>query len=151
MDVYNETFPDKPYEPFNYTGDFNNTDIFTKQGTAVITLEYGDAVEVIFQGTNMGAAESHPMHLHGYSFYVVGMGLGNFKNIPDKKYNLRDPPYLNTFALPKNGWTTIRFVANNPGIFSFIYYDGTYTYNFTYVIILFAFRNSYDFLINYIV
>ncbi|KAK7844303.1 laccase-14 [Quercus suber] len=30
-------------------------------------------------------------------------------------YNLNDPPEVNTFGVPKNGWATIRFFANNPG------------------------------------
>lgn len=57
------------------------------------------------------------MHLHGYSFYVVGWGIGNFDEKKDPlNYNLVDPPLMNTIAVPRNGWTTIRFKANNPGV-----------------------------------
>ncbi|KAL1561556.1 putative laccase-16 [Salvia divinorum] len=57
------------------------------------------------------------MHLHGHSFYVVGSGLGNYDRIRDlPKYNLVDPPLMETIAVPKNGWTAIRFRANNPGV-----------------------------------
>ncbi|OWM71981.1 hypothetical protein CDL15_Pgr017864 [Punica granatum] len=56
----------------------------------------------------------HPMHLHGYSFYVVGSGYRNFNNETDPKdYNLVDPPEVNTFSVPKNGWIAITFRANN--------------------------------------
>lgn len=41
-------------------------------------LEYNTAVEIVFQGTDLLAGTDHPMHLHGYSFYVVGGGFGNF-------------------------------------------------------------------------
>lgn len=103
--TYNTTFPNKPNPPFNYTGDFTTDEILTKQGKDVITLK------------------GHPMHLHGHSFYVVGMGLGNFNKSNTKYYNLKNPPLLNTIALPKNGWTTIRFIANNPGMFLYLLYN----------------------------
>jgi len=114
--VYNCTFPSIPPYFFNFTGDVGNNTIYPSQGTKVKMIKYGSVVEIIFQGTNVGAAENHPMHLHGYSFYVVGMGNGNFdfKTSP-KTYNLVDPPLVNTIGVPKNGWTTIRFVADNPG------------------------------------
>ncbi|KAF2297486.1 hypothetical protein GH714_024266 [Hevea brasiliensis] len=80
-------------------------------------LNYGDAIEIVFQGTNIGAAESHPIHLHGFSFYWVGTGSGNFdKQTDPESYNLIDPPEINTVAVPKNGWAAIRFFAKNPGV-----------------------------------
>ncbi|MED6164969.1 Laccase-15 [Stylosanthes scabra] len=57
------------------------------------------------------------MHLHGHSFYVVGWGFGNYNEEKDPlKYNLVDPPYQNTLAVPKNGWVAIRFHTKNPGV-----------------------------------
>jgi laccase len=56
------------------------------------------------------------MHIHGTSFYVVGWGFGNFDKDKDPlRYNLVDPPLQNTIAVPKNGWSVIRFKATNPG------------------------------------
>lgn len=66
------------------------------------------------------------MHLHGYTFYVVGSGFGNFDNETDPLgYNLIDPPKMNTVSLPKKGWVAIRFKASNPGTFlvlSFLFF-----------------------------
>ncbi|RVW11735.1 Laccase-14 [Vitis vinifera] len=88
-----------------------------RKGTEVRVLEYNSTVEIVFQGTNLVAGTDHPMHLHGYSFYVVGWGFGNFdKNRDPLRYNLVDPPLQNTIAVPKNGWTAIRFKASNPGV-----------------------------------
>ena len=83
-------------------------------------LEYNSTVEIVFQGTNvLNVAENHPVHLHGYSFYVVGSGFGNFNNGTDpKNYNLVDPPELNTVGVSKNGWAAIRFRADNPGMYA---------------------------------
>jgi laccase len=95
------------------------------QGTKVKVLNYGEAVEIVFQGTNvLTGAMNHPMHLHGYSFYVVGIGSNNFDNETDPKgFNLVDPPEVNTFSVPTKGWLAIRFLANNPGISK---YSGCY-------------------------
>ncbi len=58
------------------------------------------------------------MHLHGYSFYVIGSGYGVFDNETDpKSYNFVDPPKLSTVTLPKNGWVALRFKASNPGMY----------------------------------
>ena len=79
-------------------------------------LNYNEEIEIVFQGTNLlDGSAFHPMHLHGYSFYVVGKGFGNYDNEADpKNFILVDPVEVNTFSVPKNGWLAIRFVANNP-------------------------------------
>ncbi|RVX07079.1 Laccase-14 [Vitis vinifera] len=75
-------------------------------------LEYNSTVEIVLQGTNLVAGVTHPMHLHGHSFYVVGWGFGNFdENRDPMHYNLVDPPHQNTISVPKNGWVAIRFEA----------------------------------------
>jgi laccase len=88
-------------------------------------LNYGEAVEIVFQGTNViKGSMNHLTHLHGYSFYVVGKGLIFFDNETDPKgLNLVDPLEVNTFGVPKKGWLAIRFVANNPGIFYCFYFS----------------------------
>ncbi|BFG40990.1 hypothetical protein CerSpe_272640 [Prunus speciosa] len=114
--VYSANFPHKPYI-FNFTGHVRNDTIYPNFGTKVRMIEYGEEVEIIYQGTNMIAAENHPMHLHGFSFYLVGTGTGNFDpNQAPKTYNLVDPPEVNTIGVPKNGWATVRFKADNPGV-----------------------------------
>ncbi|KAL6574259.1 hypothetical protein OROHE_001163 [Orobanche hederae] len=116
--VYETGFPDNPPETFNYTAAIIPQDLWRPQdGTKVKLLEYNSTVEIVFQGTNTVAGVDHPMHLHGHSFYVVGWGFGNFDKDSDRsKYNLVDPPLQNTIAVPRNGWTAIRFRANNPGV-----------------------------------
>ncbi|KAF3959533.1 hypothetical protein CMV_015662 [Castanea mollissima] len=118
--IYTTDFPDQPPSYYNFTGDeFPDSIELTVQGTKVKVLNYNEAVEIVFQGTNvLTGSVNHPMHMHGYSFYVVGTGFGNFNNeIDPKHYNLVDPPEVTTFGVPKNGWVAIRFVANNPGAF----------------------------------
>ncbi|AQK74963.1 Laccase-14 [Zea mays] len=116
--VYDPDFPNKPPFLFNFTAPNPPQEFWlTKRGTKVKVLEYGTVVEVVFQDTAILGAESHPMHLHGFSFYVVGRGFGNFDKDKDPAtYNLVDPPYQNTVSVPTGGWAAMRFRAANPGV-----------------------------------
>ncbi|XP_058188870.1 laccase-15-like [Rhododendron vialii] len=116
--VYGANFPNYPPLVFDYTADYLPLELELPQnGTKVKVLEYNSTVEIVLQGTNLVAGTDHPMHLHGYSFYVVGWGFGNFDKDKDPLgYNLVDPPLQNTIAVPKNGWAAIRFKASNPGV-----------------------------------
>lgn len=113
--VFTSDFPSTPLIPFNYTGTPpNNTRVMN--GTKVVVIPFNTSVEVILQDTSILGAESHPLHLHGYNFYVVGQGFGNFDPKKDpSKYNLVDPVERNTVGVPSGGWVAIRFFADNPG------------------------------------
>lgn len=113
--IYTPDFPNFPTMPFNYTGNPpNNTNV--SNGTKVVVLPFNTTVEVVLQGTSILGAESHPLHLHGYNFFVVGQGFGNFDPAKDPvNYNLVDPVERNTVAVPSGGWVAIRFRADNPG------------------------------------
>ncbi|KAK9943596.1 hypothetical protein M0R45_009199 [Rubus argutus] len=116
-DVFDSDFPNQPPLFFNFSGVNSSTYLLPEVGTKVLLIEYGASVELVYQGTNVGNPENHPMHLHGYSFYVVGSAYGNWNaTTSPATYNLNDPPLVNTIGVPKNGWTAIRFVANNPGV-----------------------------------
>lgn len=79
---------------------------------------------------------SHPFHLHGYSFHVMGMGRAADTNT--SRMNLKDaiqldkegklqrllgkndkPPKKDTLSVPNNGYTVVRFIAENPGFWLF--------------------------------
>ncbi|KAG2618817.1 putative laccase-11 [Panicum virgatum] len=109
-------FPAAPPVLFNYTGaPPNNT--FVTHGTRVVPLGFNTTVEVVLQDTSILGAESHPVHLHGYDFFVVGQGFGNYDAANDTaRYNLVDPVQRNTVSVPTAGWVAIRFIADNPGI-----------------------------------
>ncbi|KAM6589838.1 hypothetical protein CsatA_012443 [Cannabis sativa] len=114
--VYTTDFPTKPIVPFNYTGTPpNNT--MVSNGTKLVVLPFNTSVELVMQDTSILGAESHPVHLHGFNFFVVGQGFGNFNpNKDPANYNLVDPIERNTVGVPSGGWVAIRFLADNPGI-----------------------------------
>ncbi|XP_073062965.1 laccase-17-like [Primulina eburnea] len=114
--VYSPDFPFSPLHWFNYTGNPpNNT--MVSNGTKLMVLKFNTSVELVMQDTSILGAESHPLHLHGFNFFVVGQGFGNYdpKNDP-KNFNLVDPVERNTVGVPAGGWVAIRFLADNPGV-----------------------------------
>ncbi|XP_049392680.1 laccase-14-like [Solanum stenotomum] len=116
--VYGDEFPSFPPLNFNFTGGSLPVELQRPdRRTEVHVLEYGTNVEIVLQGTSLLGGVDHPIHLHGYSFYVVGAGFGNFDKDKDPlNYNLVDPPLQNTIAVVRNGWAAIRFKADNPGV-----------------------------------
>ncbi|KAL7595343.1 hypothetical protein Lser_V15G28002 [Lactuca serriola] len=114
--VYSPYFPISPLHWFNYTGTPpNNT--FVSNGTKVMVLPFNTSVELVMQDTSILGVESHPLHLHGFNFFVVGQGFGNYNPKKDSKnFNLVDPVERNTVGVPSGGWVAIRFIADNPGV-----------------------------------
>ncbi|XP_020206920.1 laccase-2 [Cajanus cajan] len=114
--VFKTDFPVTPLNPFNYTGTPPNNTMVTND-TKVVVLKFNTSVEVVLQGTSILGAESHPLHLHGYDFFVVGQGFGNYDpNKDPAKFNLVDPVERNTAGVPAGGWIAFRFFADNPGV-----------------------------------
>ncbi|XP_042448364.1 laccase-4-like [Zingiber officinale] len=114
--VYSPDFPMYPLRQFNYTGTPpNNT--MVGNGTKLVVLPFNASVELVMQDTSILGTESHPLHLHGYNFFVIGQGSGNFDPAKDPaNFNLLDPAERNTVSVPAAGWVAIRFLADNPGV-----------------------------------
>lgn len=114
--VFTTDFPPVPPVQFDYTGNVSRGLWQPSRGTKTYRLRYGSSVQIVLQDTSIVTTEDHPMHLHGYHFYVVGSGFGNFNPTTDpNRFNLVDPPLRNTIGTPPGGWVAIRFVADNPG------------------------------------
>ncbi|XP_040992085.1 laccase-12-like [Juglans microcarpa x Juglans regia] len=114
--VFTSDFPANPPLKFDYTGNVSRSLWQPVPGTKGYKLKFGSRVQVVLQDTSIFTPENHPIHLHGYDFYIIAEGFGNFNSNTDTaKFNLVDPPLRNTVAVPVNGWAVIRFVADNPG------------------------------------
>ncbi|KAI4338894.1 hypothetical protein MLD38_023901 [Melastoma candidum] len=114
--VFTTDFPGNPPNSFDYTGN-PPSNLQTDSGTKVYRLKYNSTVQLVLQDTGIIAAENHPVHLHGFNFFAVGKGLGNYNPKTDpKKFNLVDPVERNTIGVPSGGWVAIRFRADNPGV-----------------------------------
>lgn len=115
---------EKPPESFPKTYDVMSPPLNpnTSQSSGVYTLEFNTTVDVILQNANALAAnvsEIHPWHLHGHDFWVLGYGEGRFTEKDAKSLNLKNPPLRNTAVIFPYGWTALRFVTDNPGVWAF--------------------------------
>ncbi|XP_042374470.1 laccase-14-like [Zingiber officinale] len=120
---YQSDFPDRPPVMFDFTSNSLNTDprltplLRTQRGTKVKKVKYNATVEMVLQNTAIIGIDNHPLHLHGFNFFVLAQGFGNYNATTARsRYNLVDPQVRNTIAVPAGGWAVIRFVANNPGV-----------------------------------
>ncbi|GLJ19499.1 hypothetical protein SUGI_0352150 [Cryptomeria japonica] len=114
--VFTKDFPDNPPNRFNYTGTTPNN-LFTSKGTRLTRLSYNSIVQLILQETSVLTVDNHPIHLHGFNFFIVGTGFDNCNQNKDPtSFNLIDSPERNTVGVPTGGWTAIRFTADNPGV-----------------------------------
>lgn len=105
--------------PENYSITESNSN--ARYGNPVYRLEFNSTVDVILQNGKKldGTSEIHPWHFHGHDFWVLAQGNGTFDPLKDtEKFNLRNPPKKNTVPLFPLGWTAIRFIADNPGVWT---------------------------------
>lgn len=116
--IFTLDFPRVPPLEFDYTGKHVLSSLGQPiPGTKLYKLRFGSNVQIVLQDTSISGRDVHPIHLHGYHFYVIGEGFGNFNPEKDSlRFNLVDPPLRNTVDVPFGGWAVIRFVANNPGM-----------------------------------
>jgi FtsP/CotA-like multicopper oxidase with cupredoxin domain len=102
----------------------------------VYSITQNQFIDVVLQNTvaTNGVCESHPFHLHGHKFWVHSQGTGLYnsseKLVPDtgrpvlrdtflvyaSSYNYLAPNRTTANYLEPCGWTKIRFIADNPGL-----------------------------------
>jgi FtsP/CotA-like multicopper oxidase with cupredoxin domain len=121
--VYNQSPPPTGYdfEKYNIYDVPANKNAYLSDG--IYRLEFNTTVDIILQNAvSMGGTttETHPWHLHGHDFWVLGYGTGKFDiNEDPKKYNLVNPIMKNTVPVNPYGWTALRFKADNLGVWLF--------------------------------
>ncbi|XP_061345516.1 L-ascorbate oxidase [Gastrolobium bilobum] len=122
-DAFDQTPPPEGYDSLHYDifSVANNTN--ATSGNGIYRLKFNTTVDVILQNANTmnkNNSETHPWHLHGHDFWVLGYGKGKFDMKNDtKNYNLENPIRKNTVPLHTYGWTALRFRSDNPGVWAF--------------------------------
>uniref|UniRef100_A0A6V7QU50 Plastocyanin-like domain-containing protein n=1 Tax=Ananas comosus var. bracteatus TaxID=296719 RepID=A0A6V7QU50_ANACO len=74
--IYTSNFPKNPPVIFDYTKGGNPFQ--ASKGTELKKIRYNDVVEVVLQNTAIVGFENHPIHLHGFNFFVLAQGAGNY-------------------------------------------------------------------------
>lgn len=69
---------------------------------------------VIYVIENSALSLSHPIHLHGHDFYVVGQGFTSF-DVSTFSPTLTNAPRRDVATLPAGGYLALAFRTDNPG------------------------------------
>ncbi|CAO2830687.1 unnamed protein product [Amaranthus hypochondriacus] len=121
--VFDQRPPPTGYDWQNYDIRVPPPNLNATTSNSLYHLEFNTTIDIVLQNANMinpNNSETHPWHLHGHDFWVLGYGEGKFDPFNDpKKYNLVNPILKNTVPLHPYGWTAIRFKSDNPGVWLF--------------------------------
>ncbi|KAK9382773.1 Cupredoxin [Kockiozyma suomiensis] len=82
----------------------------------VINVPDYAVVDILLNNLDDG---SHPFHLHGYKFWVMDSGRGNYKYTNYGNWTSDNPMLRDTVTVQSYGWAILRFVADNPGLWAF--------------------------------
>ena len=78
---------------------------------AVIALP--DADEWVYVVISTTLAVPHPIHLHGFDFYLLAQGTGTYSD--SVTLNTANPPRRDVAMLPASGYLVLAFETDNPG------------------------------------
>ncbi|EHK48441.1 uncharacterized protein TrAtP1_009819 [Trichoderma atroviride] len=78
---------------------------------AVISLP--NANEWVYVVISTVIAVPHPVHLHGFDFYVLAQGTGTYSD--SVTLNTDNPPRRDVAMLPASGYLVLAFETDNPG------------------------------------
>ncbi|KAI1866391.1 hypothetical protein JX265_007692 [Neoarthrinium moseri] len=114
----------------SFTAEGVNAAAFDAKEELVVAHRGVETVDVILQNMD---ENSHPFHLHGHQFWVLGAGHGYFPGyaalgLQPEGRGLLDPANRTVVENPVRrdvataegfGWVLLRFVADNPGVWLF--------------------------------
>lgn len=93
-----------------------NREPFDSEREMVIQVDGIKAVDVLIDNFDDG---NHPLHLHGYKYFVLAQGRGYFDPHLYKTMDLSNPLRRDTASVEAFGWILIRLITDNPGIWAF--------------------------------
>jgi FtsP/CotA-like multicopper oxidase with cupredoxin domain len=79
---------------------------------AVIELDEADVWAYVVISTTFSVP--HPIHLHGFDFFVLAQGTGTYSS-DSVTLNLDNPPRRDVAMLPASGYLVMAFKTDNPG------------------------------------
>lgn len=92
---------------------YNNISQFPTDYNVVALTGVNEWVYFIIQD-NSGLGISHPIHLHGHDFWIIGQSTDTY-DASTAVFNLDNPPRRDTATLPGGGYLAMAFLTDNPG------------------------------------
>ncbi|MED6109051.1 hypothetical protein PIB30_116819 [Stylosanthes scabra] len=77
---------------------------------------YKGWTEIVIKNTLQHTIDS--WHLDGYSFFLVGVGEGEWRSESRSSYNLYDPVARSTAQVYPGGWSAVYVYPDNPGMWN---------------------------------
>ncbi|KAK0568694.1 hypothetical protein OC861_001696 [Tilletia horrida] len=119
---FNNTAFGAPYAGYSTFTNVQNSTIASAatnyDGAFVVNVDDYEVMDIIVNNQDDGA---HPMHMHGYSPFILANGAGNY--VEGKSINLNttfaNPMRRDTFVIPGYSWAVVRIIADNPGVWVF--------------------------------
>ncbi|KAI4153024.1 MAG: hypothetical protein LQ340_002563 [Diploschistes diacapsis] len=97
-------------------GAFVNDVAFNSKQELVVQTSGVQVLDIIITNFDDG---NHPLHLHGYKYFVLGQGHGYPPADLASTVDLSNPLRRDTASVEAYGWLHIRFIADNPGAWAF--------------------------------
>jgi FtsP/CotA-like multicopper oxidase with cupredoxin domain len=97
-------------------GSFVNEAAFDTKRELVIQTEGYQVIDLIISNFDDG---NHPLHMHGYKFFVLAQGHGYPPDDIYETVDVRNPMRRDTASVEAYGWTMLRVIADNPGAWAF--------------------------------
>ncbi|ELQ44999.1 laccase-2 [Pyricularia oryzae] len=88
--------------------------VFQPSQHVLYSADETKGAEIAISAGNM---MSHPWHLHGQQFQIVGWGRGEFGR-SKTTWNLANPTRRDTVTVPGHSHVVIRYKADNPGVWA---------------------------------
>jgi iron transport multicopper oxidase len=104
-----------PSPPVIFTAVQNANQVWAPQNNVYNIPGGGKVIEVVFLNEDTG---DHPFHLHGHKFWIVGRGSLPY-DPTTANLNVNNAPQRDTVRVPTQGYTVLRFIADNPGVWFF--------------------------------
>lgn len=90
--------------------------VFNLDREMVIQVNGIQTIDILIDNFDDG---NHPLHLHGYKYFVLAQGHGYFDPHLYETMDLSNPLRRDTASAEAFGWILIRLVTDNPGMWAF--------------------------------
>ncbi|MCJ1379848.1 hypothetical protein MMC17_002951 [Xylographa soralifera] len=102
-------------ESFTTTRNGMNEVGFDVNREMVVQIDSIQSIDIIIQNFDDG---NHPMHLHGYKYFVLAQGHGYYPWDTYESLDLSNPLRRDTASVQAYSWLLIRLITDNPGIWA---------------------------------